>query len=78
MIYVESSFFTQERWLISSLGRYFLSEEQQLVKQMLENIFGEIFIQIGSWGRSSGFLQNARTQHAAVLDWRFDSATTLI
>jgi SAM-dependent methyltransferase len=36
----------------------------------LERVFGEQLLQIGRWGRPDAFLRYARTQRAALLDWR--------
>ena len=41
-------------------------------------MFGEQFLQIGSWGGHSSFLRYARTQRRALLDWRTDSSADVI
>lgn len=57
-------------WLTTPLGRRCLAEEQRLVADALERVFGEQLLQIGLWGRPDTFLPFGRTQRAALVDWR--------
>jgi SAM-dependent methyltransferase len=57
-------------WLATPLGRRCLANEQRLIRQALERVFGEQFLQIGAWGPHNAFLRYARTQRRALLDWR--------
>ena len=57
-------------WLTTTLGKYCLATEQRIVKLAMERMFGEQMLQIGIWGGADTFLPDARTQRAAVLEWR--------
>lgn len=57
-------------WLTTTLGKYCLATEQRIVKFAMERMFGEQMLQIGIWGGADTFLPDARTQRAAVLEWR--------
>lgn len=57
-------------WLETALGRRCLQNEQRLVRQALDRVFGEQLLQIGAWGRREGFLRYARTQYATLLGLR--------
>jgi SAM-dependent methyltransferase len=61
-------------WLATPLGRRCVSHEQRLVRRVLDRVFGEEMLQVGSWGEPGLFLRYARTQRIAILD---DSAETL-
>lgn len=54
-------------WLETALGRRCLANEQHVVRQALDRVFGEQLLQIGAWGGRQDFLRHARTQHAAFL-----------
>ena len=69
---------TLDGWLSTPLGRRCLVEEQRLVKDALERVFGEQFLQVGLWGRQNTFLRYARTQRATFADWRPDSGAQLL
>jgi SAM-dependent methyltransferase len=56
-------------WLATPLGRRCLNNEQRLMRQALERVFGEQFLQIGGWGARNTFLRYARTQRRALVDW---------
>ena len=60
----------RDRWLDTPLGQRCLQAEQRLVRQALEQAFGEQFLQIGFWGEEDSFTQFARTQRTTLLDWR--------
>jgi len=55
-------------WLGTPLGRRCLSNEQRLVRDVLDCVFGEEMLQVGTWGARDAFLSHARTQRVAVLD----------
>jgi SAM-dependent methyltransferase len=55
-------------WLATPLGRRCLSNEQRLVRQVLDRVFGEELLQVGIWGGENAFVRYARTQRVAVLD----------
>jgi SAM-dependent methyltransferase len=61
---------TGGEWLATPLGRRCLANEQRLMRQALERVFGEQCLQIGEWGARNTFLRFARTQRRALLDWR--------
>jgi len=65
-------------WLATPLGRRCLANEQRLIRQALERVFGEQFLQIGSWGAKHSFLRYARTQRRALIDWRPNKSADLI
>jgi SAM-dependent methyltransferase len=56
-------------WLNTPLGRRCLANEQRVVRQALDRVFGEQLLQIGAWGARDTFLRHARTQRAALVDW---------
>jgi len=60
----------RDRWLDTPLGQRCLQAEQRLVRQALEQAFGEQFLQIGLWGEEDSFTRFARTQRTTLLDWR--------
>jgi SAM-dependent methyltransferase len=49
-------------WLASGLGRALLERERAAVGASLEQVFGRLLLQIGSWGPRDLFLPLARTQ----------------
>lgn len=57
-------------WFRTVLGKRCLATEQRIVKLAMERMFGEQMLQIGIWGGADTFLPDARTQRAAVLEWR--------
>lgn len=61
-------------WLNTPLGRRCLANEQRIVRQILDRVFGEHLLQIGLWGGRETFLRYSRTQRSAVIDWDFASA----
>lgn len=66
------------QWLGTPLGRRCLANEQRLMRQALERVFGEQLIQIGAWGARNTFLRYARTQRRALVDWRPGVAADLV
>ena len=69
---------TCECWLSTPLGRRCLIAEQRLVRQALEHVFGEQFLQIGLWGGEDSFTGYARTQRTTLLDWRPDTPARVL
>jgi hypothetical protein len=59
---------TPDSWLRTPLGRYLLEQEQAIVAQTLDSVFGQQLLQIGRWGPEKGFLSLARTQRGALVD----------
>jgi SAM-dependent methyltransferase len=55
-------------WLSTPLGRRCLGNEQRLVRRVLDRVFGEQMLQIGTWGPRDAFIRHARTQRVAILD----------
>jgi SAM-dependent methyltransferase len=54
-------------WFASPLGRALLAREQAAVTQAVEQVFGQLFLQIGSWGPADLFLPHARTPRRALV-----------
>lgn len=59
-------------WLGTPVGRRCLSNEQRLVRQALDRVFGEQFVQIGKWGERDAFVRHARTRRQALVGWNED------
>lgn len=55
-------------WLTSPLGQALLAQEDRIVEEALDGIFGEQCLQLGMWGESRTFLRHARSQRAAIID----------
>lgn len=53
-------------WFDTSVGLSLLREEDWQVRMALDDIFGDQFLQIGTWGRRS-FRKHSRTRRAAVV-----------
>ena len=64
-------------WLATPLGRRCLSHEQRLVRRILDRVFGEELLQIGTWGARDQFLRHARTQRVALVDAPVQVSDTL-
>lgn len=60
-------------WLNTPLGRRCLANEQRIVRQALDRVFGEQLLQIGAWGARDTFLRYARTQRSVLLDSSLDA-----
>lgn len=56
-------------WLATPLGRRCLANEQRVVRNAFERVFGEQLLQIGAWGGADAFLRHARTQRASLVCW---------
>jgi SAM-dependent methyltransferase len=64
------------QWLKTPLGRTLLNQEERLVEQAFDGLFGEQCLQLGSWGESDTFLRFARTQRATMIGDRTPDAVT--
>jgi SAM-dependent methyltransferase len=56
-------------WFESGRGRALLREETRRVRQALDSVFGDQFLQIGTWGGRQ-FAEYSRTRRAATVDDR--------
>ena len=54
-------------WLNTRLGKDLLLQEIDLVKDILEGMFGEVSLQLGLWGEQDTFLRYSRTQSAVSI-----------
>ena len=54
-------------WLQTPLARSLLEQEQRVVEEALDGIFGEHCLQLGLWGDHDSFLGYARTQRRNCL-----------
>ncbi len=54
-------------WLETGTGRDLLREESRQVAAAFENIFGDQFLQVGTWGDPALFRRYARTRRYAVV-----------
>ena len=59
-------------WFETPVGRRCLGNEQRLVRQILDRVFGEHFVQIGKWGEANAFLRHARTRRQVLVGWDAD------
>lgn len=57
----------RSHWLETGTGTALLREESRQVAGAFENIFGDQFLQIGSWGDPTLFRRYARTRRYAVV-----------
>lgn len=57
----------RSNWLETGIGIALLREESRQVAGAFENIFGDQFLQIGSWGDAALFRRYARTRRYAVV-----------
>lgn len=54
-------------WWNSPLGQVLREQEQKVVRDALEDVFGLQLLQIGAWGRAGEFFKDARTQRQTVM-----------
>ncbi len=54
-------------WLRSALGQALLASERELLRGVLEGVFGEVCVQLGAWGEPDDFTQLARTQRTGLV-----------
>lgn len=67
-----------QQWFETAIGRRFLADEQAVVAEALDTVFGEHLVQIGTWGAPNLFLSQARTQHKSLIDWRPAAAADIV
>jgi len=66
----EQSLAAARQWLETPFGQALLAQEERLVEEAFDGLFGEYCLQLGSWGDPNQFLCFARTQRTA---WIADS-----
>src|SRR6187399_2485354 len=54
-------------WLASSLGRQLLGAEGELLRGLLDDVFGLELLQLGTWGVSRELLSTSRTRRQTVI-----------
>jgi SAM-dependent methyltransferase len=54
-------------WLSSALGRQLLSAEAELLRSLLDDVFGLELLQLGNWGASRELLSASRTRRQTVI-----------
>jgi SAM-dependent methyltransferase len=54
-------------WWNSPLGTLLREQEQRVVAEALEDVFGLQLLQIGAWGKAGEFFKAARTQRQTVI-----------
>lgn len=56
-----------EEWLTSALGRQLLGAEAELLRGLLDDVFGLELLQLGTWGLSRELLSSSRTRRQTVI-----------
>jgi SAM-dependent methyltransferase len=64
-------------WLETGTGRRLIVEETRRVRQALEEIFGDQFVQIGQW-RAGEYRDFSRTRRSSVIDDREGDGVDLV
>ena len=54
-------------WLASTLGRQLLAAEAELLRGLLDDVFGLELLQLGTWGLSRELLSSSRTRRQTVI-----------
>lgn len=54
-------------WLATSLGRQLLAGEGELLRGLLDDVFGLELLQLGTWGASRELLSTCRTRRQTVI-----------
>lgn len=54
-------------WIASRLGRQLLAAEGELLRGLLDDVFGLELLQLGSWGASRELLSQSRTRRQTVI-----------
>jgi SAM-dependent methyltransferase len=54
-------------WLSTSLGRQLLLGEAQLLRGLLDDVFGLELLQLGTWGASRALLSGSRTRRQTLI-----------
>lgn len=57
-------------WLASELGRQVLAAEAELLRGLLDDVFGLELLQLGTWGASRELLSQSRTRRQTVVGHR--------
>lgn len=65
-------------WLSTSLGRQLLQGESELLRGLLDDVFGLELLQLGSWGASRELLSSSRTRHQTIVAERQGGAVDLV
>ena len=74
--YSRDRFHLLDRWLATPLGQALLAQEERLLEEAFDGIFGEQCLQLGIWGDGNRFLRLSRTQRSAsVADFAAPAAT---
>ena len=55
-------------WLTSPLGEALLAQEERIIEDALDGIFGEYTVQLGGWGPQGHFLRHTRTQRSVLIE----------
>ncbi len=55
------------QWLGSTLGRQLLAAEAELLRGLLDDVFGLELLQLGTWGLSRELLSSSRTRRQTVI-----------
>lgn len=63
---------TPAQWLASPLGRQLLAAEAELLRGLLDDVFGLELLQLGTWGLSRELLSSSRTRRQTVIGSRED------
>lgn len=58
---------TAADWLASGLGRQLLAAEADLLRGLLDDVFGLELLQLGTWGASRELLSQSRTRRQTVV-----------
>lgn len=56
-----------EEWLGSALGRQLLGAEAELLRGLLDDVFGLELLQLGTWGLSRELLSSSRTRRQTII-----------
>ncbi len=54
-------------WLATALGRQLLAAEAEMLRGMLDDVFGLELLQLGDWGASRELLSASRTRRQTVI-----------
>jgi SAM-dependent methyltransferase len=65
-------------WLSTSLGRQLLQGESELLRGLLDDVFGLELLQLGHWGASRELLSSSRTRHQTIVAEKPGGAIDLV
>ena len=54
-------------WLDTAAGKRLMQQERELAGLVLERVFGDQIVQIGSWGPPGMLLESSRTQYSVLI-----------